>query len=468
MEAEATDLSRISKLLLDRDQMPLEEALARRQQFNLTLVCGADVQHSYVLQLAVLTAASIGVRCFPGAVQVALPPSLRDAQLRIWPTLGWTFQKALADILGPGKLLDLASDNIGGPALAFGDVPVSKKTLRVTFDGWVAKVGPSTNVPRLPEREYCSLAGVLAGALAMTEEFFSFAQINIEAGHRTVALSLWRPDMDASNTAALGVPVEHLPRELWVLGLGHLGNGYLWALGTLPYSNPCEVEFALMDYDKIEKENAETGLIFQQNDRRYKTRACSEWLESRKFGTKLVERRFDATFRRHSKEAALALCGFDSIPSRRDLETADFSRVVETGLGGTMNNFDTINLHTLPHPRPLKELWPDLSPEEQQRQHLHQEEIAKTNKAYTRIPGNECGRYELAGKSVAVPFVGAAAGALVAAEVLRIAHDGVRFTDLKIRLGAVQNRTFQSRGIYGVNDLNELTFSRARLLENEK
>jgi len=39
-------------------------------------------------------------------------------------------------------------------------------------------------------------------------------------------------------------------------------------------------------------------------------------------------------------------------------------RVVESGLGGTSDHFDTISLHTLPNPRPPKNLWPDLSPEE--------------------------------------------------------------------------------------------------------
>jgi hypothetical protein len=54
---------------------------------------------------------------------------------------------------------------------------------------------------------------------------------------------------------------------------------------------------------------------------------------------------------------------------------------------------------------------------------------------YVRLGKNECGRFELAGKSVAVPFVGAAAASFVVAEVLRLAHGGPGFTDIKLSLG---------------------------------
>jgi hypothetical protein len=36
--------------------------------------------------------------------------------------------------------------------LLFGNAPVAHGALRLTFDGWIAKVGPARDVPRLPER----------------------------------------------------------------------------------------------------------------------------------------------------------------------------------------------------------------------------------------------------------------------------------------------------------------------------
>src|SRR6185503_5128483 len=152
----------------------------------------------------------------------------------------------------------------------------------------------------------------------MSELFLSFADVSIEAGRRTVALSLWRPDLDASNSAALGVPVQYLPASLWVLGLGHLGNGYLWALATLPYADSSNVTFYLNDFDMVESENVETGLIFQKpHVGSLKTRVIAEWLEARRFNTRIVERRFDSDFRCRDDEPRLAICGFDSNNFRR-------------------------------------------------------------------------------------------------------------------------------------------------------
>ncbi len=50
------------------------------------------------------------------------------------------------------------------------------------------------------------------------------------------------------------------------------------------------------------------------------------------------------------------------------LATARFERIVESGLGGTADNFDTISLHTFPNPRSPAELWPDLNQEENEKQ----------------------------------------------------------------------------------------------------
>ena len=68
--------------------------------------------------------------------------------------------------------------------------------LRVTFDGRIAKVGPAREVPRLPEREYFSAAGILAASLAMSELFLAFAGISLGATRRTARMSLWRPDLE--------------------------------------------------------------------------------------------------------------------------------------------------------------------------------------------------------------------------------------------------------------------------------
>jgi hypothetical protein len=461
MGAFDSELSRISKLFLDRDQASIDAVLARRQEYIVTLCCGDDVASSYTLQLAVLTAASLATRCFPGAVRAALSPALAEARLLLWPSLGLSFGEALDELLGSAARTDP-----GAPAphaLVFGEAHVPRGALRVTFDGWIAKVGPAREMARLPEREYFSVAGILAASLALSEMFLSFAEISIEATRRTVGLSLWCPDLDIGDPDALGIKVEYLPRDLWVLGLGHLGNAYLWSLATLPYAQPDAVEFALFDFDRAEKDNLETGILFIPVWlRHYKTRACSLWLERRSFRNRLVERRFDATFRLQDNEPVLALCGFDSNPARRDLGTAQFRRVMESGLGGIANNFDTISFHTLPNPRPPGDLWPDLSKDEEAKRAAHRERAARENPGYVGLGGDECGRRQLADKSVAVPFVGTTAASLVVAETIRLLHDGPAYFDIKLGLGSPDKRFTRRNGNYSAEDAAGVRFVEAK------
>lgn len=455
METSELPLSRISKLFVDRDRITVAEALARRRAYVVTLVCGSDVATSWTLQLAVITAANIASRCFPGAVRLALAPGLADAPLLLWPSLRWSFGHTLPEVLG-------REPNIGaghaGNALVFGNGDPPRTALRVTFDGWIAQVGPAHQMGRLAEREYCTLSGVLAAALALSELFLSFADISIEATRRVVGISLWRPDVDVSDASAQGVPVEFLPGDLWALGLGHLGNAYLWALATLPYQNAADAELYLTDFDRVAPENVDTGMIFRAEARNhYKTRVCAAWLEERGFRTRIIEREFGSDFRCNTDgrrpEPGVALCGFDSNPARRQLATAGFRHVVESGLGGTSANFDTISLHALPNPRSVDELWPDLPAKEVLKEAERRKQAARKNPGYTQLATDECGRIELAGQSVAVPFVGAAAASLVVAEAIRLLHGGPAYTDFKIGLGSPVGRAGRTSGDYSVQDL---------------
>ena len=57
--------------------------------------------------------------------------------------------------------------------ILFGNaVPTRKGATPPTFDGWIAMVGPADEVSRLPEREYCSLAGILTTPWRFQNCFF--------------------------------------------------------------------------------------------------------------------------------------------------------------------------------------------------------------------------------------------------------------------------------------------------------
>jgi hypothetical protein len=217
---------------------------------------------------------------------------------------------------------------------------------------------------------------------------------------------------------------RYLPKELPTPSSS--GSASSWLTGSFFGSK----SVSLNDFDRIEPDNADTSLLFDAGDEgSYKTRVCCRWLEAHGFRTRLIERPFDSNFRCRSDEPRLALCGFDSNEVRRELATAEFLRAMESGLGGTADNFDTISFHTLPNPRSIEELWPVPTADEKHAQAQELERMARENPAYARLDDNDCGRAALAGKSVAVPFVGAAVATIVLAEAIRLLHGGPAYTD---------------------------------------
>ena len=106
----------------------------------------------------------------------------------------------------------------------------------------------------------------------------------------------------------------------------------------------------------------------------------------------------------------------------------------------------------------------DLSDEEEKIREAHQESVAQENEAYARSGLDACGRFEFAGKSIAVPFVGAVAGCLVVAETLRLLHDGPAYTDIKLRLGTFEKYCFPASRRYSPEDTAVHSFTEALLL----
>ena len=116
---------------------------------------------------------------------------------------------------------------------------------------------------RLPEQQECVPAGVLAGALGVSEAFQFVRGDNAVAGRRDVGLSLWQPDKSIHwlDTGELGPALERLPASAWLIGLGHLGQALLWTLGLLPYASPEEVSLVLQDFDELVEANDSTSLL---------------------------------------------------------------------------------------------------------------------------------------------------------------------------------------------------------------
>ena len=416
-------LHRLVKLALDTGEAAsLEEAQRLFGDYRLGIVVGSSVAHSATLQAAVLTAVNTGRRCFLGGVSV-------EGTLDVPLLVPWgrchTLEDAVVDLHGINTALAP-----GVPRIVIGDASKpsgdTEFAVRATFDGWCGGVVPLDQGLSLPECQECVPAGVLAGALGVSEAFQYMRGNNAVAGRRTVGMSLWQPEAETNwfDTGEKGPKLERLPASAWLIGLGHLGQAFLWTLGLLPYASPEDVNLVLQDFDELVEANDSTSLLTTHaNLGMKKTRAMALWCEARGFRTSIVERRFAADFRVAGDEPSVALCGVDNALARADLEDVGFGRVIEAGLGAGTQEYLAFQMHTFPACRTARSRWgADVH-------HSNGNTIAD-NPAYRTLAQDgldECGIITLAGRTVGASFVGAVTAAVVVAELMRMAVGEPRY-----------------------------------------
>jgi hypothetical protein len=429
MEYNVDSFNRLSLGMIEKDKLTPEQAMQKLQSLKLNLFCGEAIRNSVPLQAALLTAANTAARAFLGGVFVEMPPEVLS--LLPWPD-GKTLNEIVQEL--GGVITEKRDKNIF--TLTFGlPASIDDNTIQVACNGWQGGVLTEGEIFNPGFEGNVPTGGIFAAGLAVALAFFKTSGIYLAACDQSKGISLWNPKAHWLDEKASGPSVESLPKKYWILGLGHLGQAYLWNIGLLPYSLADPAEIMLQDYEKIVRGNWSAGMLCKQDDKDYKTRICSQWLERRSFKTKITERAFDEYTKRVKEEPFLALCGFDNAEARRLLEDAGFDLVIEAGLGNSLHTFDLISFHTFPNAsKKAKDIWKSTS-----------EEVSINKVVFevlNRSQENEdCGIVPLtiAGKSVSASFVGACAGALVIAEAIKALHSGQRYEKIVMQLRNMEN-----------------------------
>jgi hypothetical protein len=398
--------------------------------FSITAAEATDAQH----QAALLTGVALARRVFLGGVRVSGP---LGAPLAVPLPLGETLGDAVATLGG-----FIGKENAGEPLIAIGgpaQVHSSSFHIRTAWAGWRGGILPVHAESAPAAAPVMALAPMLSAALAVNEAFLYTRSANSAFGRRAVGLSLWDPSpevhwMEASDDEP---ELSYLPSRLWLIGLGHLGQAYLWGLGLLPYPEAKALSLTLQDVDRITPSTESTSILSEASlVGQKKTRAMAFWAERRGFSTTIHERLFGADFHRQAEEPAVALCGLDNSLGRRSLDCVGFDLVIEAGLGRGYQDFRTMRLHTLPGPRPADVIWKTSDKEE---------ENVEDRPGYQSllIDGtlDRCGVTLLAGRGVGAPFVGATAACLALSEILRILHGGAAHQVIDLDLQGVEHRS---------------------------
>jgi hypothetical protein len=146
-----------------------------------------------------------------------------------------------------------------------GGASVGPCAVRATFADWCGGLVPAASGLRLAEIGTFTLAGVLAGAVGVAEIFQSVRGGTPMACRRSIGLDLWDLHRDWLRGGSALSP-ERLPSEIWILGMGNLGQAYLWTLGLLPYGrNPARL--VLQDTDIVALSNLSTSMLTTRSTR---------------------------------------------------------------------------------------------------------------------------------------------------------------------------------------------------------
>jgi hypothetical protein len=432
-------LHRTLKIELDEGRAStIAEAEELVASHILQLVVGDGVAESATRQAMLATILNCAPRAFIGGVRVVVAD---DCELAI----PWHDGARISEVARRYGADIVSEISESYPTIGVGEVaepPVGTIVLHPTWNGWASGVVCSPE-RRLAEAQEMRLAGILAGALAVSE-VFQHIRGSVTAGHRDIGISLWDLQANWRSEGAVGPRRYYLPDALWLSGLGHLGQANAWVGGLLAYPAGAARDFALQDTDSLVAANEATSLLATRGDLpddetvgEKKTRLVARRLEEIGADTRLIERRFDADLVRQDGEPVAILAGFDDPESRQVLEGRGFDRIFDAGLGRGPRGYLDIVIHSFPSQRSAAEAFARRGVNREERlQPAYEALVDEMVEAGEGEESARCGVVEeIADRSVAASFVGATAACLLFAEILRDLRGAKRYSliDLSLR-----------------------------------
>lgn len=386
----AETLNRTVKLALDQGvAATIRDALALFNGFRLHLHVPPGYSRSPGLEAAVLTLLNAAPRTFLGGVAVS-------GSLDERCTLAWFAGRSLRDVaVGFGVR----------PAERAHDVPLLVAgATRFTAPGFALAIECTGIGFRLsPDGARGSAddapveAGVAAAGAALNEAFqHAYARAPL-AGEREVVFEL--PALDGARNWT----------SAWTIGLGHLGQAALWTI-ALGYRSSAMLELRLQDPDVVSTSSLSTCLLVGPADvGAAKTKAVARVLSRSRFRCATVSDPLELQRTAVVGTEEVALVAVDNVGLRRALDKLWGPSIVEAGIGDGADSFTRIQLHLLPGSRLARDIWAGGD----SRASRATDVSKPAYQAMLAATKDECGTTLLAGRSVATPFVGAFAGALV-------------------------------------------------------
>ena len=427
-------IARLAKILVDSENISFDEAQARLRALTLEIVVGPEAT-SPAAHAAILTAVSVASRTFVGGVRVT---GAVDGRLNSAFPLNAGSLAEVANLVGASDFESAASRKI---FVGTSGVPTESWAVSPWWNGW--RAGTAKSGEAHWDEGDNPLLGIAAGALAVGVAFETERErfVDLEG-----EVDLWPVRADKKAPRFEDV---FLPEALWLVGLGNLGQAFLWALSALPFTDPGNVSLVLQDRDTITKENWATSVLVK--DETYgslKTKVAEHWASEKGFDVRRIDRRLLASDRLEDDDPRLALSGVDKVEARKLMAKVGFDCIVDAGLGRTASDFDRYRVTVFDHVLSIDE-------------HFAGQEDAPVGgdsprgEAYLRLEAEigPCGTAEIGGASVAAPYVSALAAAVAVSRVIAVTSGCECPTNEVGRLSLIADRklaeltTVEGRGI---------------------
>jgi hypothetical protein len=439
--------SRVTKALADAARVgSFGEAEARLDAVRINVLVGADQVATPAGQAAALTAVATARKCFGRVTLVASTDAPLIAPLPIGTSLVKAARRLGATIAAQPNRAVTHTIRIGTSARSAG------WDLRCWWDRWLSGTrafdSDAIGDSRLPT------AGVFAAAIAV-RQVFACVLASHDIPERDVSICLWTP-WERIDPIAKGPARFDVPDKVWLLGLGHLGQAFVWNLCFL--SSTAERLAVLQDDQSVGEENEATSLLVLPGGGKIgerKTRIAARWLEACGWRTELIERRHHGDIGITDDDPPYLLSGLDRIEPRLALAGHGFPFMLDAGIGHGPGDFEGIQLRTVAKDQALDGLWE--KPEKRANEAHAKKLLGRAVYRELEQHVGQCGTLDFAEASVAVPFVGAAAGALAIAQLIRLASLESVPLFLQMELGSPEMATLG--GLTPSSEVNLGSFS---------
>jgi hypothetical protein len=431
--------NRAAFAIAEKHDLGIDEACIQMKNAVIWLIADESIKTSYSRQISYLTTINIAHRVFLGGVRCILPSNTPN----LLPMHAESLNELVKNYGGTIAEDNYTKENV---KVLFGIECFDNKCIEVVGNGWQGGVTfyQQERVFFDEKINLISLGPIMAASIACYFAFCKIYNILDNEIELNTGISLW--DLNSLENWHKkeydGPQVLNMPRNIWTLGLGHLGQAYLWTVGLMPFKEPKKSLFLLQDADIIDSENIGSQILcFPNNIGKPKTRPCLGFLESLGFRTQIVEKPFieGDSKQEWMDDYRILLNGVDNTKTRKSITIEQLDLFLDGATNGTFALFDSFTMKNICKLGKNKdELWLEIINEDKI---FHKKLYEKYEKAY------KCG--QLTNIGISTPFVGLFGAAIVISELIRSLNHGKAYSIITLQVRDLPNMVAIQKGNYG-------------------